>query len=184
MDMPSILKNRMVSLFLVFFLLPSCGYHLSGSGDLVPKGATTISIPVFINGTDQPYVDIEITQAVVREFLVDGRLDVANLDSADLALHGRVTAYEETALSYTAESYVQQYRVRLVVDVRLEDRRSKNIIWKEQGVEGIFITDYPITYSPTNTVEITATKTAKEEAIRKASQDLASTLRSRVLEGF
>lgn len=183
--MQRMVKNSVGALFLFLLLaMPSCGYHLSGSGDLVPKGATTISIPVFINDTDQPYVDIEITRAVVREFLVDGRLGVANLESADLALHGKVTAYDETALSYTADAYVQQYRVRLVVDVRLEDRRSKNIIWKEQGVEGIFISDYPITYSPANTVEITATKTAKEEAIRKASQDLASTLRSRVLEGF
>ena len=152
--MQSILKNNVVSLFLVLFLVPSCGYHLSGTGDLVPKGAATISIPVFINGTDQPYVDIEITRAVVHEFLVDGRLEVVNLDSADLALHGRVTAYEETALSYTADSYVQQYRVHLVVDVRLEDRRAKTIIWKERGVEGIFISDYPITYSGLGNDEI------------------------------
>ncbi len=184
--MQRMVKITVDALFLFLLLaMPSCGYHLSASGDLVPKGAKTISIPVFINDTDQPYVDIEITRAVVHEFLVDGRLGVVNLELADLALHGRVITYEETALSYTADSYVQQYRVRLVVDVRLEDRRSKNIIWKEQGVEGILISDYPITYSgPGNDVDITATKTAKEGAIRKASQDLARTLRSRVLEGF
>lgn len=165
-------------------VLPSCGYHLSGTGLLVPEGATTIAIPVFINGTNEPVVDVDVTQAVVDEFLADGRLKVVGLEGADLALRGKVTKYEVTALSYTVNSYVQQYRVRLVVDASIEDLRSKKVLWQEKNIESVFISDYPITYNAAGLTDIRLTKIDKETAIKKASQDIAWTLRSRVLEGF
>jgi outer membrane lipopolysaccharide assembly protein LptE/RlpB len=164
-------------------LLPSCGYRLSGSG-LVPEGARSISVPVFINGTNEPYVDTEVTKAVVNEFLADGRLQVVSLESADLVMRGKVTKYDVVALSYTVNSYVQQYRVTITVEARLEDLRSKKVVWQEKGIQSQFISDYPITYGPSGGTDIRSTKIAKEAAIQKASQDIALTLRSRVLEGF
>jgi outer membrane lipopolysaccharide assembly protein LptE/RlpB len=164
-------------------LLTSCGYRLGGTGGLVPEGARSISIPVFVNGTYEPYVDTEVTKAVVNEFLIDGRLQVVSLESADLALRGKVTKYDVVALSYTVNSYVQQYRVTITVDASLEDLRSKKILWQEKGIQSVFISDYPITYND-GEKNIMKTKIAKETAIQKASQDVALTLRSRVLEGF
>lgn len=173
-------KNPVRPLLVAFFLvLTSCGYGLSGRGLLVPEGAKTIAIPSFLNVTNEPYVDVEITRAVVDEFVADGRLRVVDVDTADLALRGRITRYDVTALSYTPDSYVQQYSVRLVVDASLEDRRAGTVIWQERGVEAVFISDYPVTIG-----DIQATKAAKETAIKKASRDIAWTLRSRVLEGF
>lgn len=168
-------------------LATSCGYRLSGTGGLVPEGAKSIAVPVFINGTSEPYLDVEVTRAVVDEFISDGRLRISDLDTADLALKGRITKYEVTALSYTAppESFVQQYRVRLVVDASLEDLRTKKLLWQERGIEAIFISDYAVAYDPTGKLaDIRQTKINKEAAIKKASQDIAWTLRSRVLEGF
>jgi outer membrane lipopolysaccharide assembly protein LptE/RlpB len=171
-------------ILLLLLLLHSCGYRLSGTGGVVPEGARSISVPVFINGTNEPYVDTEVTKAVVNEFLTDGRLQVVSLESADLALRGKVTKYDVVALSYTVNSYVQQYRVTITVDARLEDLRSKKILWQEKGIQSQFISDYPITYNSSGGTDIRSTKIAKEAAIEKASQDIAQTLRSRVLEGF
>lgn len=177
--------------------LPSCGYRFSGTGDLVPQGATSIAIPVFINGTNEPYIDVDLTQTVVNEFLTDGRLSVRDLDEADLALHGRVTGYQVSALAYTSDTYVQRYQVLLTVDARLEDLRTKKIIWQENGIQTLFISDYPVAYDPVKvkasggeeiivgyTANIQDTKVSKDAAIKQASRDIASTLRSRVLEGF
>ncbi len=172
-----------ISLALVA-IAPACGYHFSGTGGIVPEGAKTISVPVFFNATNEPYVDVDVTQAVVEEFLVDGRLKVVSLEDADLALRGRITKYEVIPLSYNPQSYVQQYRVHLVVDATLEDLRTKKVLWQERHIESSFISDYAVSYDATGKVEITATKTAKDAAIKKASQDIAWTLRSRVLEGF
>ncbi len=69
--------------------------------------------------------------------------------------------------------------VSIAVSASIEDVRSHTIIWQEGGIGSVFVASYPVTIG-----DITATKIAKETAIRKASQDVAWTLRSRVLEGF
>jgi outer membrane lipopolysaccharide assembly protein LptE/RlpB len=179
-------KNIVKSVIVILLatLASSCGYHFSMTGGIVPEGMKTLSVPVFFNATNEPYVDVEVTQAVVEEFLTDGRLKVVSLEDADLALRGRITKYEVIPLSYNPQSYVQQYRVRLVVDAVLEDLRSKKVLWRERGIESNFISDYAISYDATGKADIGSTKIAKDAAIKKASQDIAWTLRSRVLEGF
>jgi outer membrane lipopolysaccharide assembly protein LptE/RlpB len=179
------IKNIIVSVTLaVIATAPACGYHLSGTGSIVPQGVNTISIPVFFNVTNEPYVDVEITQAAVEEFLTDGRLKVVSLEDADLALRGKITKYEVIPLSYNPQSYVQQYRVHLVVEAVLEDLRSKKILWRERGIESNLISDYAVSYDPAGKTDISLTKIAKDAAIKNASKDIAKTLRSRVLEGF
>lgn len=160
-------------------LLSSCGYHATPVGGIVPANVKTIAIPVFINGTNEPYVDVEITKAVVEEFLTDGRLQVVSLEAADVILRGRVVRFDLTPLSYTLDSYVQQYQVSIAVNVSIEEAKSQKILWQEKGLSTIFVSSYPVTIG-----EITATKIAKDGAIKNASKDIASTLRSRVLEGF
>jgi outer membrane lipopolysaccharide assembly protein LptE/RlpB len=182
---------RSVLVVLLTALVSSCGYHLSGTGGLVPEGTRLIAVPVFMNGTNEPYVDVETTQAVVQEFLVDGRLKVVSPEEAELVLLGKVTKYEVLPMSFTAAAHVQQYRVRLTVDARLEDLRTKKVLWKEKGITSLFISDYSVAYSaPTTTAaigeaaNISQTKISKESAIQKASRDIAWTIRSLVLEGF
>jgi outer membrane lipopolysaccharide assembly protein LptE/RlpB len=174
-------RKKIIIIVLLASLLGvyACGYRLSGTGLLVPEGTKTIAVPGFINNTNEPYVDVDVTVAVTNEFIADGRLRVVDVESADLVLRGKVVKYEVTALSYTANATVQQYQVRLVVDASLDDLRSKKTLWKESGIEAVFISDYKVTIG-----DITVTKIAKEVAIKKASQDIAWTLRSRVLEGF
>lgn len=188
-DKKSMIELRNCRIFITVLVLAlsitACGYRLSGTGGLVPEGAKSIAIPVMLNGTNEPYVDVEVTKAVVNEFLSDGRLRVVDVQEADLALRGTITRYEVSALSYTADSLVQQYQVRLVVDAALEDLNAKKIIWQEKNIESLFISDYPVAYDPSGKlVNIRETKISKEAAIRKAGQDIAWTLRSRVLEGF
>jgi len=169
---------------LLLLLLSSCGYHISGTGGIVPEGVRAISVPVFFNATNEPYVDVEVTQAVVEEFMTDGRLKVMSLEEAELALRGKVVKYEVTPLSYNPQSYVQQYRVHLVVDASLEDLRSKKVLWQEKGIQSSFISDYAVSFDATGRADIRGTKVAKDAAVKKASQDIAWTLRSKVLEGF
>ena len=175
---------RLIIPLILVLLASSCGYHISGAGGIVPEGVKTISVPVFFNATNEPYVDVEVTQAVVEEFMTDGRLKVVSPEEAELALHGRIVTYEVTPLSFTALSYVQQYGVHLVVAASLEDLRSKKILWEEKGIESKFISDYTVSYDATGQLDIRATRVSKDAAIKKASQDIAWTLRSKVLEGF
>ncbi len=187
-------RIRSVVLLAVLLFASSCGYHLSGTGGLVPEGTRLVAVPVFINGTNEPYVDVEVTRAVVQEFLTDGRLKVVSPEEAELVLHGKVTKYEVLPLSFTASAHIQQYKVRFTVEARLEDLRTKKTLWQEKGITSLFISDYSVAYEPvtalTSTVpvgeaaNISQTKISKESAIQKASRDIAWTIRSLVLEGF
>ena len=175
---------RLIISLVLVLLVSSCGYHISGTGGIVPAGVRTISVPVFLNATNEPYVDVEVTQAVVEEFMTDGRLKVVGLEEAELALRGKVVKYEVTPLSYNPQAYVQQYRVHIMVDASLEDLRSKKILWQEKGIQSSFISDYTVSFDATGRADIRGTRVAKDAAIKQASQDIAWTLRSRVLEGF
>jgi hypothetical protein len=168
-----------MALLSVLLLLSSCGYRFTPVGGVLPEGARTIAILAFINGTNEPYVDVEVTKAVVDEFLADGRLKVISSESADLVLKGTVTKFDMTPSGYTPDNYVQSYTVSIVMNVTVEDGQTHKIIWQEKGLSSVFVSSYSVTLG-----DITATKIAKESALKTASRDVASTLRSRLLEGF
>lgn len=157
----------------------SCGYRFTPVGGMIPADARSIAIVSFVNETQEPYVDVESTRAVVEEFLTDGRLKVVGTESAALLLKGRVTKFEIIPQSYTAESYVQQYQVVLDMNMSLEDTRTHTMLWQEKELGSVFVSSYPVSIG-----NISATKMAKEAALKRVSQDVARTIRSRVLEGF
>ena len=173
---PSALIMVLLSLLL---LLSSCGYRFTQVGGVVPEGARTIAILAFVNGTNEPYVDVEVTKAVVNEFFTDGRLKVVSSESADLVLRGTVTKFDMTPSGYTPDNYVQSYTVSIVMNVTVEDPVTHKIIWQEKGLSSVFVSSYSVTLG-----DITTTKIAKESALKTASRDVASSLRSRLLEGF
>jgi hypothetical protein len=168
-------------------LLSSCGYRFASVGGIVPEDDRTIAIPAFVNGTAEPYVDVEVTKAVVNEFLTDGRLKVVSAETADLVLKGKVTKFDITPSAYSTDNYVQSYTVSIGVNVSVEEVKTHKIIWQEKGIGSVFNAGYGVSIVTNNgvsTVDITATKIAKETALKSASRDVASTLRSRLLDGF
>lgn len=175
-DHPSALTTFLLFLLL---LLSSCGYRFTPVGGVVPEDSRTIAILSFVNSTNEPYVDVEVTKAVVDEFLADGRLKVISSEAADLVLKGSVTKFDMIPSGYTADNYVQSYTVSLVVNVTVEDGKTHKLIWQEKGLGSVFVSSYSVTLG-----DITSTKIAKESALKSASRDVASTLRSRLLEGF
>lgn len=175
-DPPS---SIMIVLLALLLTLSSCGYGFTPVGGVIPEGAGSIAIFTFVNNSKEPYAGTEVTKAAVDEFLSDGRLKVVEPEAADLLLKGTVVKFEATPQSYTADSYVQQYQVGIQVDVKLEYAKTRQVLWQENGLRSVFAASYPVTIG-----DITVTKIAKETALKKASQDVARTIRSRILEGF
>lgn len=163
----------------ILLLVTSCGYHLTPVGGVVPEHAKSISIPVFLNATSEPTIDTSVTQAVVEEFLSDGRLKLASIEAADVIMRGRVLRFELVPLSYNVDAYVQQYSVKIVLDVSVENAKTHATLWQERELSTVFITSYPVTIG-----DVRATRLAKDDAVGRACRDVASTLRSRILEGF
>jgi len=170
---------KIAFLLILSLVLSSCGYRFTPVGGVVPESSRSIAILSFVNSTNEPYVDVEMTKAVVDEFLADGRLQVVSAEAADLVLKASVTKFTVTPAGYTPDNYVQSFTVSIGVDAEVEDVKTHRRIWQERGIGSVFVFSYPVTLG-----DITSTKIAKEAALKSACRDVASTLRSRLLEGF
>ncbi len=81
-------------LCLAWFSLASCGYHVAGQADLVPKSVHTVAIPPFGNATVRYKLTDRLPQAISREFIARTRYQVINdPDQADAILRGSVVNF-------------------------------------------------------------------------------------------
>ena len=167
------------TVLVLLFMCSSCGYRLTPVGGIVPEGPKTIAIPVFLNLTNEPMVDTVLTRAVVNEFFTDGRLKITSPEDADLILRCKITKFELTPSAYTTDPYVQSYNVNITISFTLEDAKTGKMLLVVNNLTNQFISSYSVTLGG-----ISVTKTAKEAAIETSGQNIASSIRSRVLEGF
>ena len=70
-------------------------------------------------------------------------------------------------------------RVNIGLNLTVEDVKTHKLILQDTGIGSVFNATYGVSIG-----DITATKIAKEAALKSASKDVASTVRSRLLDGF
>jgi hypothetical protein len=133
--------------FLALGIVVSCGE--SPLKKTLPDTLTKIAVPAFENKTGQPEVDQRLTEKVIQNFIVDGRLKVVAKEDADAILHGTLQRYDRIVLVRDADQVPQQYKLQLMVDLDFVDAKSGNQMWttrrtvdltpepgKEAGKEG------------------------------------------------
>src|ERR1700691_5887111 len=107
-------------------LLCSCGYHIAGKADLVPKSIQTIAIPAFATTTSNYKLVDSLPQAIATEFLTRTRFRIVNDPTqADAVLSGsllRAVTYPNVADPNTGVSI--SIRVVVVLTVKLVERRT------------------------------------------------------------
>lgn len=73
--------------------LISCGYHVAGKADLVPKSIQTISIPAFTSLSVHYTLTDLLPRDMAREFMARTRFRIeSNPAEADAVLHGSINA--------------------------------------------------------------------------------------------
>ncbi len=157
--------------FLLF--LPSCGYHMAGTGSHLTAGMKSIFIPVFENRTMEPIVEEELTPAVIREFLQDGRIEVADSSRADIVLKGSVISYKETPVSFDAEN-VLEYRVSVTTHLILLKNNSTSL-WEHDIIS---TAEYAVSS------DVMTTRVKKLSALREIARNLSEEVADRVLLGW
>ncbi|MCX5686126.1 MAG: LPS assembly lipoprotein LptE [Candidatus Omnitrophica bacterium] len=179
----------MKRLSLVFFIsillfVSGCGYT---TRSLLPSDFKNIRVENFKNDikitaeqSDQrmyvgyrPGMEIELTKAVIDAFLMDGNLKIARESNADIILTGTLTDFKRDALRYDANNNVEEYRIKLIVNMELENAKTGALVWKESGFAG-------------ETTYRTSGSLAKSEAssIRNAIADLARRIVERTVEAW
>ncbi len=124
-----------------------CGYS---TGSLLPGHLKTIYVDNFKNEIQigkevtqaqqytlyRPGLENEVTSAVIERFVFDGNLRIAHKEHADIMLTGSLADYRKEALRYDDDDVVEEYRIKIVVNLTLVDTVRDKVLWEEPGFTG------------------------------------------------
>jgi hypothetical protein len=122
---------------LQYTLIPMLGVLLSGVGCVgyrlgssLPAGMDVVHVPVFMNETDEPSLEVLTTQATIAEFQRDGTLIVGDENRADVALEVRLLSFTLQPLRFARDALTttEEYRMTIQAAVRLIDVRTGRVL--------------------------------------------------------
>jgi outer membrane lipopolysaccharide assembly protein LptE/RlpB len=165
---------------LILFCLAfsSCGYHIAGQADLVPKSVQTIAIPAFANITTRYKLTDHLPQAITREFIARTHYQIVNdPNQADAVLHGAVVnyvAYPTTIDQQTGRASGLQVNVTL--QVTLTERTTGKVIFTRPS--------FDVHQRYELSLKAGAYFEESDAALDRLSRDVARDLVSAILENF
>lgn len=159
-------------------LLISCGYHVSGHADLLPKTIHTIAIPAFGNATNQYKVSDRLAAAITREFIERTRYQItADPDHADAILTGSVVNfYSYPTIFDPATGRATGVQVFLIMQVSLREKATGKILFNRPNMD--IRERYEISVDPKVYFD------ENETAMGRLSRSAARTIVSSILELF
>jgi len=169
-----------ILLLLCVSLSLSCGYTTSS---MLPSNFKVIHIESFKNRINfasgsrrdiyLPLMEVDVQNAIVDRFQVDGNLEIGEEEDADLILSGELIRYHRGGLRYTDDDDVEEYKVWVTVAIKMFDVRTQTVLWSESGFAG------DATYFETG-----SQATTEESAIVEAIEDLARRVVERTIEDW
>jgi hypothetical protein len=169
------------SLIALFFLLSaafSCGYHVSGKADLIPKRVQTIAVPAWGNTTRRYKLSENITAAVTREFISRTHYQIiTDPGQADAILTGAVINYFSYPTIFDpVTGRASGVEVIVVLQMKLTDRSDNKVLLDRPNFE--VRERYEISIDPRAYFD------ESDLALQRVSRDVARSVVSAVLENF
>ncbi len=110
---------------------------------VLPRNIKTIYVETVKNKLDiekvyayQQGLEMDITNAVIRGLHQDGTLKVVEQGKADAILKTDLISFEQEGLRFNQLESVEEYRLFIVVKLRLEDAKTGELIWEEPNFTG------------------------------------------------
>jgi outer membrane lipopolysaccharide assembly protein LptE/RlpB len=170
---------RFILLTAALGVLSGCGYHTAGSAVHLPSTVHTLDVPVFQNQAQSFHTEVEMTNAVVREFTSRTSLNVVTNNAsgeADATLKGTVLSEIVTPLTYNSTTgQSSSFLVTVRTKVVLTDRNNR-VLYQNPGY--VFRQQYETTADLTSFIQ------EDPAAIHRLSKDFAQSLVSDILESF
>jgi outer membrane lipopolysaccharide assembly protein LptE/RlpB len=120
--------------------LSGCSYTRK---TVLPRNIKTIYVETVKNKLDadkiyayQQGLEMDITNAVIRRLQQDGTVKVVKKESADAILKTDLLQFEQEGLRFNQLEGVQEYRLFVVVKLRLVDAKTGDLIWEEPSFTG------------------------------------------------
>jgi outer membrane lipopolysaccharide assembly protein LptE/RlpB len=151
-----------------------CGYSLRAS---LPANIKTVHVPVLQNRTQEPGIEDFVTQALTQALVTSGMARISSSpELADGILEGAIIGYNLTSLAFDRATNVTQYRLQLALSLSLKDRRTGDVIWRQERMEDR--ADFPVSG------QVTQTLVREQDAVRRAAVDISRAIVSLAFEGF
>jgi hypothetical protein len=131
---------------LVFLcLLASCGYHVGGRADLVPKTIVTIGVPAFTNPTTRYKLSDWLPEAISKEFIASSRFRVTDASRADAVLKGSVLNYTSNATLFDQKTgLATSVEVHFAIQVTLTERTTGKVLFSRPRIDWTDSYEIPI----------------------------------------
>ncbi len=114
-------------------LMAGCGYTTKSSLDPMYQ---TIAVSPFYDASPEYDLQAPLTNAVIRKFINDGRLDVVKDEHSDLLLEGVILDYKLKGLTFDERDEVTQFLVVVTAGVRVTDQQTGELLWEEPVMAG------------------------------------------------
>lgn len=159
-------------------LLGSCGYHVAGHSDLLPKSLQTICIPAFSNATTRYKLTDRLPEAVAREIISRTRYHiVSDPNQADAVLRGSVMNYISYAtVADPVSGRATAVDLRVYLQVSLVERVTGKVLFSRPSME--VRERYEISVDPRAYFD------ESDAALDRASKQVAAQLVTAILENF
>ena len=168
----------LLSQIAVAVLFSSCGYHVGGKADLMPKSIQTISIPAFSTLTTRYKLMDMLPQQIGREFTARTRFRIVNDPSlADAVLNGTINAVQAFPnVSDPTTGRATSVQVTVILTVNLLQRSTGRVLFSRSG--WAFRQYYEIASDPHQFFDESG------PALDRLSRDVAQDLVTSVVENF
>jgi len=116
----------------------SCGYHVAGHSDLLPKTIKTIAVPAFGNASTTLYkVTDRLPEAISREFISRTSYKVvSDPNRADAVLKGAVISYVSFPIVFdTATGRAASVELHVTMQVSLVERATGKVLFNRPSME-------------------------------------------------
>lgn len=177
-------KKFIVITLILALSIAGCGYT---TRSLLPSEYKTIYVDNVKNSINvtaeqdnlrmyrgyRPGMEVDVTKSIIDRYLFDGNLKVASEEKADLILKSEMTDFKRDALRYDANDNIEEYRVKIVVNMELQDAKTGKTLWKENSFAG------ETTYRTSGTMVKT-----ENAAVNDAINDLARRVVERTIEAW
>ena len=161
----------------VAMALSGCSYTRK---TVLPRNIKTIYVETVKNKLNpeklyayQQGLEMDITNAVIERFQQDGTLKVVAQDKANAILKTDLTSLEQEGLRFNSLEGVAQYRLFIVVRLKLVDAKTGDTLWEEPNFTGD--TEYYVT---------SVTSIGQQKAAVDAVHHLAYNIVDRVVEDW
>jgi len=156
----------------------SCGYHVGGKADLVPKSIQTVAIPAFSSSYIRYRLTDVLPQQIGREFIARTRFHVVdNPSEADAILNGSVNSAQVIPTIYDpASGRATSVQVVVAVTVNFLERSTGKVLYSLPNMA--FRQNYSIAVDPHQFFDESG------PAFDRVSRDLAHDIVSAIVENF